>query len=144
MARVEPVTTMVVDSTFVKAPELPKETVPPAPGLKGNVLDIPESSDQGAKKKIRANRIAIAVALKGIQFMNVLLCFAASFVMEIIQLRCAQIVKKQMPMLFFVDMPWRALVSILFQWLITQKLMLMKQKLWYVFWKVLLLLSNWQ
>ena len=49
-----------------------------------------------------------------------------------------------MPVLFFVDMPWRALVSILFQWLITQKLMLMKQKLWYVFWKVLLLSSNWQ
>ena len=113
VARAEPATVMVVDLTSVKAPELPKETVPPAPGPKGNVLDIPESSDQGAKK-IRANRIAIAVALKGIQFMNVLLCFAASFVMEIIQLRCAQIVKKQMPMLFFVDMPWRALVSILF------------------------------
>jgi hypothetical protein len=41
---------MVVDPAPMKAPEQTKEVVPSASEPKGNLLDIPESSEQGAKK----------------------------------------------------------------------------------------------
>jgi hypothetical protein len=41
---------MVVDPAPVKVPEQTKEVVPSASEPKGNMLDIPESSEQGAKK----------------------------------------------------------------------------------------------
>jgi hypothetical protein len=41
---------MVVDPAPVKVPEQTKEAVPSASELKGNMLEIPELSEQGAKK----------------------------------------------------------------------------------------------
>jgi hypothetical protein len=123
---------MVVDPAPMKAPEQTKEVVPSASEPKGNLLDIPELSKQGAKK-LRASHIAIIVALKGIQFMNALWFFVVSCAMEIIRLSYAQIVRKQMLVLFLVVMLWKALGFILFQWFKTQKLMLKRGELWFVF-----------
>ena len=106
LAASQQATAMVVDSAPMKAPEQPKEAVPSASEPKGNMLEIQESSEKGAQK-IKASHIAIAVVLKVIQFMSALLSFAVRFVMEIIRLNCARIVKKQIQVLFLVVMLWK-------------------------------------